>query len=312
MSWSTHRAQHRRGRCWASVKWWDLVRLLIALFGEEGFFFSLAEGFKHIIALTIIAWFLHPSSGALRWTLHAHYHREAFLSSCQGRQQGSSTGLVLDENSWLFGPACLTSNDHLEEEGRTAHFLEPVRHPVGEFFMAAAQEIWISSRVLPAPSPSLPSSLWAGRSLEMDSFWGIVPQFCKWTPDPCGCSNATKQYPPWFWSGSGPGSGVVPPCSLAGSWPGTMLLPVCTMRGWQMSTSAKSTHPKMAEGKAQEISYFCSCRAVSVKLEICACFLFFSNAWLWPRISYRHSNLVRLMALVSASWQMPRLPDTWL
>lgn len=53
MSWSTHRAQHRRGRCWENVKWWDLVRFLIALFGEEGFFF-LAEVFKHIITLTII------------------------------------------------------------------------------------------------------------------------------------------------------------------------------------------------------------------------------------------------------------------
>lgn len=79
-------------------------------------------------------------SGALRWALHVHYHREALLSSCQGRQQGSSTGFILDGNSWLFGPAGLTSNDHLEEEGRAAHFLGPVRHPAGEFFMAADQE----------------------------------------------------------------------------------------------------------------------------------------------------------------------------
>lgn len=95
------------------------------------------------------------------------------------------------------------------------------------------------------------------------------------------------------------GSAVVPPCSLAGSWPGVMLLPVCTVGGWQMSTSARSTHPKMAEEKEQEISCFRSCKAEGMKFEICACFLFFSNAWLWPRISYRHSNLVRLMALVS-------------
>lgn len=54
MSWSTHRAQHRRGRCWANVKWWDLVRLVIALFRGEGFFF-LVEGFKHIVVLIIIA-----------------------------------------------------------------------------------------------------------------------------------------------------------------------------------------------------------------------------------------------------------------
>lgn len=50
-----------------------------------------------------------------------------------------------------------------------AYFLGPVWHAVREIFVAAAQEIWISSSVLHSASPSSQSSLCTGRCLEMDS-----------------------------------------------------------------------------------------------------------------------------------------------
>lgn len=146
-------------------------------------------------------------------------------------------------------------------------------------------------------TPASPISFFAifclGQKICRDGpFLGIVPQFCKWAPDPCGCCNAAKWSPPWVvleWS-------LLAPLQAAG-------------QGWCSSPSVPwvggkcpllpRTHPEWHRERHKKKFPIFAPAKLRVKLEICACFLFFSNAWLWPRISYRHSNLVRLMALVS-------------
>lgn len=86
----------------------------------------------------------------------------------------------------------------------------------------------------PSSSISFRAILCLGQICRDGPFLGIVPQFCKWVPDPCDCCNAAKwSLPDWFWSGPSllpcrqPARGNAPP-HLCRGW-------------WEMSTSAKNT-----------------------------------------------------------------------
>lgn len=267
---------------------------------EEGCFCYQAEGLKHL-SLIIIGRLVHTSSGALRWARHAHRHGQVFLSLCQ-RQAAR-------EHHWChFGwkQLAVWSSMFYEERSlgrgrqRAADFLGPLRHAVGELFVAAAQETWISSSILPPASPSSPSSVRAGSSLERNRLFlgGVCGSFASgllaFVAVELLSSNAL---PEGLWKGPSQLScsgqvGSDAPCPRAG-WR-------CCLGGWQMSDGTSGAQPNMAGGKVQqEMSHFRSCKAEGAKPTICAYFLFFSTAWLLPSISYRHSNLVRLMALVS-------------
>lgn len=186
---------------------------------EEGCFCYQAEGLKHL-TLIITGRLVRTSSGALRWARHAHHHGQVFLSLCQRQAAG--------EHHWShFGCKQLAvwSSMFYEERSlgrgrqRAADFLGPLRHAVGELFVAAAQETWISSSTLPPTSPSSPSSVRAGSSLERDRLFlgGFVTvlQVDSWPLWLLSCYQAMPSLG---------GSGKVPPSSLAAGRSGAMLL----------------------------------------------------------------------------------------